>query len=186
VFNVTRDGDHLYSQTTGQHRVEIYPESERAFFYTTSPTQLTFQTDAQGVASGLILHQFGLERPCPKVSEKMANEIQAAFASRWAEQHKPHTVAAIDPKRLDGYVGTYELNPKFYLTATRDGDHLYMQSTGQNKFELFPYQKDDFFYTVVAAQVSFEMGDDGKASRIVLHQNGWDSPGGRIDPPAKP
>jgi beta-lactamase regulating signal transducer with metallopeptidase domain len=185
VFHVTREGDHLYNQTTGQRRVEIYPESEHNFFYTTSATQLTFQTDAQGVASGLILHQYGLERPCPKTPEAVAKPIEDAYANRFAEQHRPHTVSPVDPQSLDSYVGTYQLWPKVFMTATREGDRLFMQVTGQNKFELFPYEKNDFFYTIVAAQISFEMGDDGKARKLTLHQNGWDTPAGRVDPPAK-
>jgi len=185
VFHVTREGDHLYNQTTGQRQVEIYPESEHKFFYTTSATQLTFQTDAQGVANGLILHQYGLERPCPKTPEAVAKPIEDAYAARFAEEHRPHKVAAIDPQTLDAYVGTYQLWPKVFMTATREGDRLFMQVTGQNKFELFPYEKNDFFYTIVAAQISFEIGDDGKARKLTLHQNGWDTPAGRVDPPAK-
>ena len=185
VFHVTREGDHLYNQTTGQRQVEIYPESQHKFFYTTSATQLTFQTDAQGVANGLILHQFGLERPCPKAPEAVAKPIEDAYANRWTEQHRPHTVASIDPQTLDAYVGTYQLWQKVFMTATREGDRLFMQVTGQNKFELFPYEKNDFFYTIVAAQISFEIGDDGKARKLTLHQNGWDTPAGRVDPPAK-
>jgi hypothetical protein len=185
VFHVTHEGDHLYNQTTGQKRVEIFPESPTKFFYTTSPTQLTFERDAQGAATGVILHQFGLERPCPMISEADAKKIDEQYAARFADERRPRTVAQIDPKSLDAYVGTYQLWEKGFMTATREGDHLFMQVTGQDKFELFPEKKDEFFYTVVAAQISFVMGDDGKARELVLHQNGWDTTAGRVDPPAK-
>ncbi len=32
----------------------------------------------------------------------------------------------------------------------------------------------EFFYTVVDAQLTFEPGKDGKAKRVILHQNGLD------------
>jgi len=186
VFHVTHEGAHLYNQTTGQKRVEIFPESASKFFYTTSPTQLTFQTDAQGAATGVILHQYGLERPCPKISDADAQVIEDQYAARSAEQHRPRAVAPIDPQSLDAYVGTYQLWSKGFMTATREGDHLFMKVTGQDKYEIFPEKKDEFFYTVVAAQITFVIGDDGKARKLVLHQNGWDTSAGRVEPPPKP
>ena len=35
--------------------------------------------------------------------------------------------------------------------------------------------------TIVAAQISFQTDDRGKAVKLVLHQNGWDMPAERID-----
>jgi len=63
---------------------------------------------------------------------------------------------------------------------------LFMKVTGQDKYEIFPEKKDEFFYTVVAAQITFVIGDDGKARKLVLHQNGWDTSAGRVEPPPKP
>lgn len=56
---ITRDGDRLFSQVTDQPRSEIYPESETSFFSKAFDEQITFVTDARGVATVMILHQGG-------------------------------------------------------------------------------------------------------------------------------
>ncbi|MGA8184347.1 MAG: DUF3471 domain-containing protein, partial [Terriglobia bacterium] len=56
---ITREGDHLYEQATGQQKVEIFPESEKEFFLKVVDAQITFVTDSQGRATELILHQGG-------------------------------------------------------------------------------------------------------------------------------
>lgn len=87
----------------------------------------------------------------------------------------------IDPVILDRYVGQYPLAPEFVLTVRREGDGLFVQATGQDKFQVFPESETKFFYKVVDAQLSFELGPDGKAKALVLHQNGRDQPGPRVE-----
>ena len=59
ILSVTREGDHFYGQATGQSKVELYAEGEKEFFLSTTEISLTFQTDSQGHATGLILHKNG-------------------------------------------------------------------------------------------------------------------------------
>ena len=61
------------------------------------------------------------------------------------------------------------------LTITRDEAHLYAQSTGQPRFEIFPESETEFFLKVVDAQITF--GDKS----LVLHQNGMDMPAKRME-----
>jgi len=90
-------------------------------------------------------------------------------------------VAAIDPALLDRYVGKYALTPAFVLDVTREGDGLFVQATGQEKLQVFAENETTFFYKVVDAQLSFELGADGKATSVTLHQGGYSQPGQRID-----
>ena len=73
-----------------------------------------------------------------------------------------------------------------FFTITAEGDHLYEQLTGQAKFELFAEDDSHFFLKVVDAQLTFYMGSQGKASEVVLHQNGRDQTAKRSEagPPA--
>lgn len=57
ILTVTREGDHLMTQATGQSKVEIFPESTKDFFLKVVDAQITFVTDSQGNAIELILHQ---------------------------------------------------------------------------------------------------------------------------------
>jgi CubicO group peptidase (beta-lactamase class C family) len=59
ILTVTREGDHLFTQATGQGKVEVFPESDHDFFLKVTEAQITFQTDSQGKANALVLHQGG-------------------------------------------------------------------------------------------------------------------------------
>jgi D-alanyl-D-alanine carboxypeptidase len=58
------------------------------------------------------------------------------------------TVARIDPRVFDAYVGQYQLNPSTVLTITREGDKLMMQQgSSAEKRELLPENEANFFTT---------------------------------------
>lgn len=59
IITITRDGDHLLTQLTGQQVIEIFPESETKFFLKVVDAQITFVRDSAGKVSHLILHQGG-------------------------------------------------------------------------------------------------------------------------------
>jgi CubicO group peptidase (beta-lactamase class C family) len=93
---------------------------------------------------------------------------------------REHKETAVDAKVFDSYAGRYELTPNFVLTVTREGDKLFAQATGQPKFQIFPEGARDFFYKVVDAQITFEVDKDGRATGLVLHQNGANVPAKRV------
>jgi CubicO group peptidase (beta-lactamase class C family) len=93
---------------------------------------------------------------------------------------KQHKEIAVDPKLFDAYVGRYQLAPNFILTVTREDDKLFVQATGQPKFQIFPESALEFFLKVVDAQITFETDSTGRAVSLVLHQNGRNAPGKRI------
>ena len=99
---------------------------------------------------------------------------------------KTHTEIAVDGQRLEHYVGRYQLAPSVSLTVTRDGSHLFVQLTGQPKFEVFGESEKDFFLKVVDAQLTFEVDAAGKAVAVVLHQNGRDQRAARAEGEAPP
>jgi CubicO group peptidase (beta-lactamase class C family) len=94
---------------------------------------------------------------------------------------KEHQEISVDPKLFDGYVGRYQLAPTFIITVTREGGRLFAQATNQPKFEIFPEAERDFFYKVVDAQITFEIGSQGRATALILHQNGANMPAQRIE-----
>jgi CubicO group peptidase (beta-lactamase class C family) len=92
-----------------------------------------------------------------------------------------HTEVKVDSKLYDNYVGRYQLAPSAILTISREDDHLFAQLTGQPKFEIFPEGEKQFFFKVVDAQLTFETGAQGKATAVVLHQNGVNPRAPRIE-----
>lgn len=63
----------------------------------------------------------------------------------------------------------------------REGDRLFTQLTGQPRFELFAETDRDFFLKVVDAQLTFIVDAQGRATQVVLHQNGMDQVAKRIE-----
>ena len=169
ILTVTREGDQLFTQATGQSKVQVFPESQRDFFLKVVDAQITFETDASGRATSLTLHQNGANVP--------AKRIEGEVAPAAPKERKEITV---DPKLFDGYVGQYELAPNFILTITREGDQLFAQATGQPKVQIYPESQRDFFLKVVDAQITFETDASGRATSLTLHQNGANMPAKRI------
>jgi serine-type D-Ala-D-Ala carboxypeptidase/endopeptidase len=97
------------------------------------------------------------------------------------EAPKERTAISVDPKVLDGYVGRYQLAPQFVITVTRDRGSLFVQATGQPKFEIFAESPTEFFLKVVNAQITFVTGADGRATELILHQGGANQHLKRID-----
>lgn len=96
------------------------------------------------------------------------------------EQPKLRTAVALDAGTLPNYVGTYELSPGLTLTVSAEGETLYAQLTGQDRFQIFPESETDFFYKIVDAQITFTL-EGGKATGLVLHQHGQDLVGKKVE-----
>jgi CubicO group peptidase (beta-lactamase class C family) len=77
---------------------------------------------------------------------------------------------------LRQYLGNYTLTPSFVLTITEENDALFAQATGQGKAPIYASAADEFFYTVVKAQISFQRNASGAVTGLTLHQNGRDMP----------
>src|SRR5258705_2087996 len=82
-----------------------------------------------------------------------------------------HTEVTANAKLFDGYVGTYQLRPNFAIAITREGDRLFLQATNQPRVELFAEGDKDYFLEAVDASITFVLGDDGKVTALVLHQD---------------
>ena len=94
---------------------------------------------------------------------------------------KTHTEVTANAKLFDGYVGRYQLAPNVVLTISRDGDRLFVQATNQPRFELFAEGEKDYFLKAVDAGLTFVTEGDGRATAVVLHQNGANVEGKRIE-----
>jgi CubicO group peptidase (beta-lactamase class C family) len=60
---VTHEGDRIFTQATGQPKIEIFPESEARFFLKVVDAQIDFVRGPDGKVTGLVLHQGGRDLP---------------------------------------------------------------------------------------------------------------------------
>jgi CubicO group peptidase (beta-lactamase class C family) len=67
VLTVTREGDRLMIQGTGQAKIEILPESETQFFINGSDAMINFMKISNGSVTQLILQQGGSEMSAGRI-----------------------------------------------------------------------------------------------------------------------
>src|SRR5262249_39160554 len=94
ILAISREGDQLYEQLTGQPKLQLFPESERKFFLKVVDAQITFDTDPQGRATQAILHQGGRDTAAKRLNEaeaKLAADQAAARAAAVAKRFKEQT-----------------------------------------------------------------------------------------------
>ena len=115
----------------------------------------------------------------PEGVDDIGQYLLNAGAPLW-QPPKEHRQVAVDPKVFDSYVGQYQLAPNFVLTITREGIQFFVQATGQPKLEIFPESERDYFLKAVEAQITFETDAQGRATGLVLHQNGMNQPAKRL------
>jgi serine-type D-Ala-D-Ala carboxypeptidase/endopeptidase len=92
---------------------------------------------------------------------------------------KARKEASVPAEVLETYTGEYQLAPTFSIAVTREGNALFIQATGQSKLPIYPESETEFFLKAVDAQITF-VKEDGRVSKLVLHQNGRDTPGSKV------
>ncbi len=162
VLAIFREGGQLFARATGQNPFPIFPSAANEFFARAIDAQITFSRDADGIVDALVLHQNG-DHHGPRVSDREA-----------AKETTDKAVVNLAPATLREYAGEYQLAPTVKVTVTVQGEQLHVQLTGQQAYPVFATEKDEFFYTVVDAQIAFERDDQGKVNALVLHQGGVD------------
>ena len=115
-----------------------------------------------------------------QLTEELRRTIAHEYA--WPDfQPKVHRLIHIDPGQSDLLMGTYQLQPDFFLTISREGNHLFSQATGRRQLEIFPESARDYFATTIDARITFDMDAQGRAAKLVLHQDGQDRTANRMD-----
>lgn len=86
VLKVTREGDSLMAQVTGQPKVGIFPESETRFFYKVVNAQLEFTTDGASPATAVVLHQNGNSMTAARIDDAAVAQAQSNLDSKVRSQ----------------------------------------------------------------------------------------------------
>jgi D-alanyl-D-alanine-carboxypeptidase/D-alanyl-D-alanine-endopeptidase len=67
VLAITREGEHLYAQATGQPKLELFAEGEKEYFIKVVDAQITVEADGGGNVNQLVLHQAGQNMPAKRI-----------------------------------------------------------------------------------------------------------------------
>ncbi len=67
VLTITKEGNKMFVQATGQERAQIFPMSDSEFFLKVVDAEITFNRDESGEVTGATLHQNGKDEPAKRV-----------------------------------------------------------------------------------------------------------------------
>jgi CubicO group peptidase (beta-lactamase class C family) len=86
VMAVTREGERLFSQFTGQPKMQLFAASDKDWFLAEAEAHETFETDAQGNATELTIHQDGRTIATKRISDAEAVRVSDELAARVKNQ----------------------------------------------------------------------------------------------------
>jgi serine-type D-Ala-D-Ala carboxypeptidase/endopeptidase len=128
VFAITREGSQLFVQLTNQPRVAFYPKSNAEFFAKVVDAQISFETDPQGHANALILHQGGRDQKAKRIDDATAKQLEDTVTQRFKDQ-KPfpgsERAIRIEVDEMQRKQPTYErMTPEFAEVARPQAEHV--------------------------------------------------------------
>jgi hypothetical protein len=86
----------------------------------------------------------------------------------------------VGEKILESYVGEYEITTDFTFVVTKEQNILFVQATGQEKFEISPETETKFFSTETGAQFEFVSEGSGIVTKAILKQGGRETDAKKI------
>ena len=120
-----------------------------------------------------------LKGPAP---QQIASTLAAVAHGETVTLQSERKEITLDPKVLGRYVGAYQMSPAVNMLITLDNNQLLSKLTNQGAIPIFPESETKFFVKVVDAQLEFSGSDaQGRATQLILHQNGRDMPAKRLD-----
>jgi CubicO group peptidase (beta-lactamase class C family) len=154
---VSRDGNQLFIQRTGGNKGPIMAASATEFFQPNSFTTFTFETDASGETTHLVVNQASGTDKSPRVSKTPP---------------APRKGIPLAAGVFDQYAGVYTIVPGVTMTVSRDGEKFLTQVTRQGPIEILAETEDRFFAKDIDAQIRFVKDADGKVNQLVIQQGG--------------
>jgi len=107
------------------------------------------------------------------------------LAFLWATPMQGQEATAFDPPSFDKFIGYYqmapEIRPNTVVTVSREGEHFFLKQSRQQATEIFPESPTSFFMRGLPVKISFEMGTNGRATGLLIHESGRDGRASRID-----
>lgn len=165
---ITVEEGKLMSQRTGGSKFTLLPFAADQFYFENSLSRIRFVRETKGAK---------------KVIKAVVGDRHTA-ENNWTKTDKPIPAGKQEMRlteaQLEPFVGEYELAPGFTLTVTREGNRLFCQATGQQRFEVFAETATRFFLKVVDATVEFYPDEKGAVPQMTLFQGGQEIPGTRV------
>jgi len=137
ILTFTREGNTLYTQATGQSRLEIIPTSDSTFALSVVEASLTVHRGSDGEIEGATLNQGGQQQHATRLEgyetwEPTIEEL-AAFEGRYFSEEI-----------------------ETFYTVRLEGEKLVMHQRRMGSVDLTPEKEDTFSATAIEFAISFE------------------------------
>ena len=165
MIAVTDKSGALYFQAPRQPGAWMKPLGPDEFVMAGFPSKVAFLRDASGKVAYLTWDRSG----------------QKYIGMRRELREYPREVV-LTRAELWEYVGTYLFKAGFEMSIRLGDAGLVAQIAGQNEASLFASAKDEFFYKVVDARITFVRDSGGAVAGLILRQNGGEIQGGKQTP----
>jgi CubicO group peptidase (beta-lactamase class C family) len=156
---ITSENGKLFIQRTGRGKLELLPYDKDSYFIDGGSQRFVFLRDKKNKVFALDVQSYPLQFGPTDICKLTNAPLPVTNAS-----------IKVDAAILNTYVGRYELAPSFILEVTVEGDRIFCQATGQQKFEIYPTSNTNFFLKVVDAKIDFNVAADGKVISLFLIQ----------------
>ena len=113
-------------------------------------------------------------------SGEIANSLAAIVFSAPYEIPAERKEIQVASKKLEKYVGQYQLTPQLALNVMLENGKLLGQISTQPKLELAAESETVFFFKTVNAQVTFVVNAQGEVTGLVFRQGGSEIPAQKI------
>jgi serine-type D-Ala-D-Ala carboxypeptidase/endopeptidase len=166
TYTVTAKDGKLYAKLAQQDPAVIYPSRPDHFYYRIVSAYVEFVRQSDRIV-GLILTQNGQHLQLYRMGADGKPMVSALLAA-----YPP--VVSLDPQVLGSYAGIYAVHKEPVFTVTVKDGHVFFQVSGQSAYEMFPSARDELYFKVTDAQVSFHRDGSGNVTSLTLHQDGED------------
>ena len=161
---ITVDGDHLMSQRGRNPKFRIRSYERDKFYFEGALQTMEFSRGKKGKIEKLTTYN------------RQGNE-------EWKKTTNPPKAPKeikLDVQLLDTFIGEYEVVAGFSFVVTREGEKMFVQATGQEKFEIAAEAPTRFFSKINDAEFEFIKDGTGKVIKAILKQGGRETEAKRV------
>ncbi|MEM9366843.1 MAG: serine hydrolase [Planctomycetota bacterium] len=106
------------------------------------------------------------------VVDVLAEQLMQTMAGRKMKPQEFDREIQVPLENKRRLIGRYQLVENFVFDVHLRGDEVWVGITNQPTQQVFAKSQAEWFYRSVDATLVFELGETGKTSALVLHQNG--------------
>jgi CubicO group peptidase (beta-lactamase class C family) len=115
------------------------------------------------------------------LAQRVADLYLADLLKAPAPGPSPSSDVKVDPQVYDAYAGDYQLRSGAVLSFVKDQDRFLVQPDEQRKYRIYPDSETDFTLRTADVRFTFVKDGNGRATRVIVHQSGNDTPARRVE-----